>query len=293
MTSQFSFRIGRGFHAALKTKDIAAMKFILIKYKKKSVLGSKNRSFSNIDFRSYMNSQDPLFEIMEKQICHFYPNADIHVLTNDKTCKDKSNITFHFKNFQPNHTCKFFLFGLLKEPAIYLDCDIVLFSKFTDEHLSTKEKFNLFSISRRMNLQNLSQRSLPAFTNTIYNAGLIFIKQPTCDIVDNLIDLHKNFFDDKEYITSKNECPNNDEYALSLFIKMNKMQMNLCSDVNVLRHSINTIDENINDSIQSLHYTGIKAKKQLSEEYTKFAIFNAKLKETNAHSSLTRKITLL
>ena len=265
------------------------MKFILIKYKKESVLGPQSKSFSNIDYRTYIYSQDILFEIMQKQIFHFYPKADIHVLTNDKTYKDRSNLTFHFKNFKPNHTCKFLLFGLLKEPAIYLDCDIILLSKFTDEHLKTEERFNLFSISRNMDLQKLSERSLPIVANTLYNAGIIFIKKPTYDIVDALINLHSNFFNNKEYIAAKNEWPNNDEYALSLFIKMNRMQMNLCPDVNVLRHTINKIDENI----QSLHYTGIKAKKQLSEECTQFSIFNAKLKEANINSYLTRKITLL
>ncbi len=267
------------------------MNFILIKYKKKIEINTKNKVFTTKDFSTYLNSQDIFFEIMQKQILHYYPNAHIHVLTNDsKNCKEKSNTTFHFKNFQSNHTCKFLLYGLLNEPALYLDCDIVLLSEFTNEHLNTDNSFNLFSISRHFNLQTISYKLLPVATNILFNAGIIYIKKPDVAIVNDLLELNEKFFSDQQYIESKNEWPNNDEYALSLYIKIKNIKMQLHNDVNVLRFSIDS-KELTNKKIQSLHYTGIKAKNQIKQEFDKFPVFHSIVKESG--HCLTKEITLL
>jgi hypothetical protein len=252
------------------------------------LIGPAKRAFTDKDYAIYLSSQEVLFEIMKRQLWHFHPNAHIHVLTNIKDCKNESNLTFHYRDFKSNHICKFLLYNLIPEPAIYLDCDIVLFSEFNKYHLETKERFNLFSVSRHLDLQRISRTSLPVEVNTLLNAGVIYIKSPSADITEALLSLNDKFFSDSDYIISKNEWPYNDEYALSLYVKMNNMNMNLHPGVNVLRWFVQDIE---NKNIQSLHYTGVKAKSQLSFECKKFPVFHSIMQEFG--SSLARRLTLL
>lgn len=264
------------------------MNFILINYTKDSLIGPSKRAFTDKDYAAYLSSQEVLFEIMKRQLWHFHPNAHIHILTNKKNQKDESNLTHHYRDFESNHTCKFLLYNLIQEPAIYVDCDIVLLSGFNEDYLDTRERFNLFSVSRYLDLQHISRTTLPVNVSKLLNAGVIYIKSPGSDITDSLLSLNDKFFSDTEYILSKNEWPYNDEYALSLYVNANNIHMNLHPSVNVLRWSIQNIEDK---KIQSLHYTGVKAKAQLYSECVRFPVFHTIMQEFGF--SLTKRLTLL
>src|SRR6185437_9398649 len=73
-------------------------------------------------------------ELMQFQIRSFYPRAAIHILTNDESvCRRERNVIYHLrKDMIPNLFSKLHIFGLLDEPAMFLDGDILLRKPFED-----------------------------------------------------------------------------------------------------------------------------------------------------------------
>jgi hypothetical protein len=268
------------------------MNFILIKYKKNNDFKNyKNKNlYNNIDYKFYLEIQSKLFDVMIKQINYFYPKSNIHIITNEKKQKEKNNETFHYIDFKSNHICKFYIYGLLKEPAIYLDCDIILLYKFKKEHLKKNNKFTLYSVSKDLDLQKISKLKIPKEVKKLYNAGIVYIDKPDSDIVESMFEINKKYFSDEAFILSKNEHPNNDEYAVSLYMSLNNISPCLNNEVNVPRWSLEKLEL---ENIQTLHYTGVRAKKMLELEKIKFQKFNFFANEVKFFSKNYSDITLI
>ena len=103
-----------------------------------------------------------------KRIRNLYPNAKIHILTNEKINFD-SKVFIHCKNFNSDHTSKFLLFGLIDEPSIYLDSDLILIDRFPQQKFKFDEPFNLFRSRFNPILSNISSKKLPFSLDRHYN----------------------------------------------------------------------------------------------------------------------------
>ena len=74
--------------------------------------------------------------------------------------------------------------------------------------------------------------------------------------------LNEIYFSDHDYLVKKRKWPCVDEYALSLYIKLNNIKVNLSDSVNKSR---STISKELK-SYQTVHYSGIKSKKLFLKE---------------------------
>lgn len=221
--------------------------FILIKYSKSNLDLQVDTRLKN----HYLKSQELMFRKMLQQLnCH-YPDSFIHVLTNEKMSATSNKMKIHTVEFAPNHCCKFLLYGLLTEPAIYLDCDIVIKRKFHQHEMESFNPFRMYNISSITEYSKLS----PKINNriTIYNAGIITIKEPNEKLTKELQGIEATYFSNKEFISKNGLWPYNDEYATSYYIFKNNLQFEPNSTVALPK------THNGND-IQSIHHTGTEKK---------------------------------
>ena len=229
--------------------------FIIIKYKKDKldmVVATEQQDL-------YLNCQDSLFDKMILQIRHHYPESNIHVLTNyDFKC---DGVIFHKINFKPNHCCKFLLYSLLDEPAMYIDCDVLMLRRFNESELETVHPFKFYNISRQLDLSKISKNISGALT--IYNAGIIWIPRPDKKITQDMQQIESDFFSDKDFCIKNEEWPYNDENAASLYVRNNNIYFEKSDTVGV-------IEFGINQSVQSIHYTGLENKRYFEEDYRRF-----------------------
>lgn len=223
-------------------------------------------SFTTDECDKYLSTQEVMFGNMVKQIRCLYPEARIHVMTNLPD-EQYPGLIYHHLDFPSNHVCKFLLYGLLDVPAMYVDVDIILVRPFRAEHLQTENNFNCYSVSLFENLQQMTSKPLPVKTDVIYNAGLMWIPKPSKKIVADLQKLHETYFSDDTYMTSRGKWPYVDEYALSLYIKMQGINMNIIPEVNMPRHRITECLVPQSNKYQSIHYTGIRSKGLIEKEY--------------------------
>jgi hypothetical protein len=237
--------------------------FILIKYAR-DVLDNKPpwESIDSQGERAYFDVQPVLFDLMVKQIRNIYPKAKIHVLTNDPSYKAEG-LVVHVRDFTPNHTAKYLLYGLLDEPAMYLDSDIILLKKFPLRYLQIDTPFTVFEATRNQDLQLLSARPLPAPTSVVFNAGIIWIARPSQQVVEAMQKLQADHFDDRTLIESRGHWFLNDEYAMSAYISMIGHQPLCGTGINVPRYSCDAEDIPL---LQTVHYTGFGAKDKFMKE---------------------------
>lgn len=200
---------------------------------------------------------------MIDQIKSFYPDARIHLMTN--TADPIDGVILHYFDFESNHSSKFYLYGLLDVPAMYLDVDIVLLKPFKADHLVTESPFNLYCVSFFNDLQKMSRKPLPVKTNKVLNAGIIWIPRPSKQITQELIDIHTEYFSDVNYMLNQGNWPCVDEYALAVYIEKHSLKMNMSSEVNRSRHSLRDLVEA--KQCQTVHYPGISAKRLYEKEY--------------------------
>lgn len=246
--------------------------FIILRYQREvnSEPIPKKVFFTKEEYDGFLACQGSVFEFAKQQIHHHYPKAQIHVLTNLKDGKDNNFLTHHYIDFLPNHTMKFKVFGLLKEAAMYLDNDIYLNHKFTSDHLPKTLPFNCYSFSwTNTNLQDMSPVQLPCRVNNVLNAGVMWIPNPHESIVQELEEMHKTYFDHKEWLLARNMWTNVDEWALSLYVYKNRIPVTIPSNVNVNRG-----DNHNKPKCQSIHYTGIKGKRMMFKEVDYFKKLN-------------------
>lgn len=204
-----------------------------------------------------------MFQKMVQQLNSHYPDSFVHVLTNEKMSLVNNKMKIHNIEFESNHCCKFLLYSLLAEPAIYLDCDIVIKRKFRQHEIESSNTFRMYNISSTMDYSKLS----PKIKNeiTTYNAGVIAIKEPDVKLTKELQSIEANYFSEKEFISNNKLWPYNDEYATSYYIFKNKIQFE-ANDTVALPNGKYQHD------VQSIHHTGLEKKSffsDFSRTYTK------------------------
>lgn len=231
--------------------------FILIYYKKNDLdLDVCDHFTKNI----YLQSQINIFCKMIKQIKYHYPHSFIHVITNEDICKE-FNVIIHKKDIKNNHCSKFLIYNLLDEPAMYLDCDIILTRRFTSSELDTIYPIKFFRKNGKYDFSKLSY----SFKENIdaYNAGVVWVKNPNKSIVQDLTFIEDTFLNNKEFIKKNGFWPYNDEYSISYYLNSKKWKFEESETVNI-------VPENKNGFTQSIHYTGLYNKKIFLKDYFKY-----------------------
>lgn len=221
--------------------------------------------YTTLSLTNWNAHQETMFKTMLEQLNFFYPKSIIHVLTNEDH-KDTDNIVWHCKpELADNHSIKLNLYGLLNEPAMYLDTDILLVKPFSKKHVETVSPFNIYQVSHtNRDLQSLTKKTLEHKVNQQYNCGMIWIARPSKHIVEELKDIKFKYFNDRNKIESAGAWFNNDEHPVSYFIKKYNFKMNLFPQVNSFRYAMHR--SNIFD-MQSIHYTGVNNKSMFLKEY--------------------------
>jgi len=215
------------------------MNFILVNYK---------HNFYQNNLLKYYQMTEQRHKFMLKQIDRLYDHYHIHVITNlNNTDEANVNITYHrILDLECNNYSKLRVFGLLTEPAMYVDNDILLTRRFAQEELVCDTPFNIFT---EYNKPNLLPKKLRSYTH--YNTGIIWIPRPDKEISKELLYMKKEFdIHDNGWV--------NDEYPISYFIKDNNLKMSTIDAVNEYREEISF---NQIFDFQSIHYTGCQSTK--------------------------------
>lgn len=209
----------------------------------------------------YQEIQILLLHQLAKQIKILYPKSKLHVITNEKH-EDHDNIIYHKFNFESNHLGKLYMYGLLSEPCMYLDADIIIINPFMEEELQWDQPFYFFQSFSGGDIQSNTKCPLPIEINYIHNAGMVWIPNPSMDVTNELFNIHEKYFYDKTAT---------DEHCCSLFYKLKNMQINKNPKINVPRLSLEKEDVVFQ---QTVHYTGydIKWKKLCLQEFYQFFI---------------------
>lgn len=258
----------------LKIKPI--QNFLLLKYKRKELITPPNDQFSKDEKELYLQCQDVLFYRTIDQIQFFHPKAHIHVLTNENLIST-DKITFYIhREVWTNLICKFKLYSLIQEPALFIDLDVIFTKPMPPIEHYSNYPFCFFNTSWGKPLQEYSAKKLPVNQNVIYNSGITWINNPHKNITNELLNLHEIYFSNSELIYSKNLWPDNDEHALSLFIGINKYIMPLNDEINMSRNKLQKLHMEINTEtikkFQSIHYNGITTKQKMIKEYKFYEI---------------------
>jgi hypothetical protein len=200
---------------------------------------------------TYYKNNERFFEIAVNQIKSFYPEAVIHVITDEP--KQSNDLIYHYiKGLEKNNYAKLHVLDLLDEPAIYMDTDILLLKRFED--LPDVECFNLFQ-------EYLDTSAIPKHMQeyTHYNTGVIWIPKPNKEIAKEIRLVRNNF------LIHKNGWVN-DEYPISWVVNKLGLKMVKRNDVNYYRSKIVSFNDLF--KYQSVHYTGSDfLKNLLLEEY--------------------------
>jgi len=219
------------------------MKFILVQFE---------NDYPTERLKKYYQNTDAFHELMLRQIDNLYEDYEIHVITNQRR-KSTNRVRYHyFENLEKNLYAKLQVFGLLDEPAMYLDNDILLVRKFENKHL-VGDPFNLYQI---YDLIPLLPEHMQSYTH--YNTGVMWISKPSKDITESLIGI-------KDYFLCHDDDWVNDEYPVSYMIGSFGFKMQLMDEVNAYRNRISDLTQ-----YQSVHYTGLGCKDTLLREYHDF-----------------------
>jgi hypothetical protein len=238
--------------------------FILIKYIKNS-MDAPRHVYAELSLSKWNNHQEMMFRTMLEQLHFFYPKANIHVLTNKKQ-DDTGKIIWHYKpEMEDNHSAKLNLYGLIDQPAMYLDTDILLVKHFNKKHLKTSSPFNIYQVSHtNRDLQSLTAQPLEFKVKQQFNCGMIWIARPSSQIVRELHEIKKQYFNNRRKIEDAGAWFNNDEHPVSYFIKKYNLKMKLFPQVNAFRYTMRSPDI---FGMQSIHYTGVNNKAMFVKEY--------------------------
>lgn len=229
--------------------------------------GIKIDHLKEVSKEKYWNK---LLLLMQKQIRILYPKTKIHILTNKKISLQDENLTFHYFKEHDDLLTKYKVLNLIDEPAMYLDLDILLNKKFSENHLDTEFPFNLF---RRYKGNLPAIQKIPGLSHikNAYNSGIIWVKHPIQNIEFELYSINKKYFSDQSFLSEYKVLSGNDEHAISTYIANNNFTMKTFEEVSKPRDEISNINQLKN--YQSVHYMGID-KVKLNKE---FFIINKKL----------------
>jgi len=251
--------------------------FILVKYQRKTMDAPSwvAKQFGEPAMNFYMDCQEQLFAIALEQINRLYPHAHIHVLTNEYR-KDNNGVTYHHRDFPPTHYAKFYIYGLLKEPGMYMDLDILLLRRFDPKHLLCEGPFNMYGVTGPWDLKELASEPVLVNVDAMYNSGVVWIPKPNEDIVQGLLEIRRKYFSDPEPFRKKGKWFMADEYDTSLYIHLHNIKLRFHPEVNAPRQKVfDVADPNLQGQLilkdcQSLHYAGINLKPMFFKDYKKF-----------------------
>lgn len=211
------------------------MNFILVHFKAEYSLPRLQEYYKDIDL---------FHDLMIEQIQRLYNDCKIHVITNvDK--KSTNKVIYHYSDLvEASNYAKLRMFGLLNEPAMYLDNDIILNRKFEERYLITDNAFNMYQ-----EYDVPLPKGMPdwMFNYPHYNSGIIWIPKPDEEITKALFNIVK-------YFPVHEGGWGVDEYPIAFFINAFNLKMKLFPEVNAYRKSTKLA---LNEC-QSVHYAGIK-----------------------------------
>ena len=189
-------------------------------------------------------------EFMVKRLRYLYPKSTIHILTDQVVSSNENQVIYHYQPFEKNYQAKLEVFGLLDEPAMFIDLDVLLIKKFEID-LTSAQAFNLYT-AYPLNLDLMSSKATDI--TEVYNSGVIWINQPNKNLVEELKHIQKTHFSDLQKIAVNNGVLYNDEYPITILSKRTSSEMLLINDVNVPRHRLSSFQEVAKQ--QSVHYNG-------------------------------------
>lgn len=221
------------------------------------------RDLQTRNLEEYNEIQIKLLQKLSNQIKVLYPKATLHIITNEDH-QNKGNIHFHKFDFAPSHVAKNYMYGLLDEPAMYIDADVILVRKFTKKELSIDYPYTYFGGISGGNIKKLAKKPTPCDVEKIYNAGMVWIQKPNKKITESMMNLHFEYFDNYDV---------SDEASATLYTHLNNIQIIPNFKIN---RSRSEIDEDEILHHQSVHYTGydMQWKRLFFKEYKKYALCN-------------------
>jgi hypothetical protein len=227
------------------------MNFILVHFKTEYGLARLNDYYKDVDL---------FHNLIIKQIDKLYKDEGykIHVLTN-VDIPSSNKVIYHYSDtLEPSNYAKLRIFGLLNEPAMYLDNDIILLKKFEEKHLVTDNAFNLFQ-----EYDVALPKGMPSWMLEYphYNSGIVWIPRPNEEITKALFNIVKYFpvFESGWGV---------DEFPIAYFIEAFGLKMQTFKEVNAYRKSTKLPLK----ECQTIHYAGVK--ELFLEELKKLSLEN-------------------
>lgn len=203
------------------------------------------------DFVLIYHNQSELFkqllEFKVRQIYHFYPNSNIHIMS-DVNYPFNFNAKWHIINInKDNYLHKFQIFDLLDVPCMYLDLDVFLTRPFNSEELKCNHDFKVFNIFPSRKWYRIPEPRRQWLINSVpfYNLGVIWINKPN-PISSTLQKIHNKHFQESL----------SDEHSVSFYLYERHIKFKPSKTVNLTRMGM----ENIDMKVQSIHYPGNSAK---------------------------------
>lgn len=224
------------------------------------ILCSFNNRYKNKGLEVNNNFQLMLLELTINQLNNLYRGKDysIHILTQKKIRKDRV-YTYDHPEMEQNNYDKLLAYKLLKESAIFLDCDMLLLDRF-EQIPPITERFNLF-----LKYMVTSGDYFPFMKDyPHYNSGIIVIDRPGEDLYHSLA-RHKEKF--RMPMSWNTFGYVNDEYPTAYAIHTEGRKMVESPLHNVSRDKLTGTPKDWRKSgFQSIHYIG-KDKSKLLDEY--------------------------
>jgi hypothetical protein len=219
---------------------------------------------SNREAERKLIQYDEVFKYFKIKFRDIYPESFLHVITDDSVdtrttgeefvVYHKQDISkqFIFENF---HLKKFELYSMFDFPFMYIDFDIMFIKNFSKNHIETNNSFNVYRCWRNFDFTKISSvkiedkfKDVPQFNN-----GIIWVPKKDKNLTKELIKIHQTIFKNKKKFTDHDCYHNNDEFALSYFIKDNNLKMKCFEEINKPRVQINKEDLK---KYQTVHYWG-------------------------------------
>lgn len=193
----------------------------------------------------YYKDLEAMHELMLVQLTSLYPKCTIHVITNEHK-ENTANVVYHYRETNTNYA-KLHMFSLLDEPAMYVDCDIILLRPWEEKHLQAEGAFTLYQPFDVGLPKGFPEQYEFMYQYQHYNSGMIWIPRPDKAMSELLTQMTSRFpVHEGGWVA--------DEYPINYFIYAMGWKMNLFPDVNAYRKSTKIpLAE-----CQSLHYAGCK-----------------------------------
>jgi hypothetical protein len=222
--------------------DYNLKNFILLYYKKDFLSDHEiDKNTRNPENPIQLDTHLKMFKLCYKRIKHLYPKSTIHVISNVNKFIDDSE-WYHRENISLDYTNKFQIYGLINEPAIYIDNDIMLLKKFTDLQLDVDVEINPYQVGWK----NYFFKNKVKYFH--FSACALLLKNPSKELQNKIIQIHQDFFVKET---------DNDEFALSKYLEdtNQKSKVKMFEEIGYPRSWIKNKKDLFFSNIQSIHYS--------------------------------------